>query len=284
MEGFNAGPVTSWNNRFNRASDARSAARARVEGLIPASVITGATRGIGLEFARVFRRYGHDVVLIARSVDELATADQALSSIPGQGRVFTLACDVAADNAVQQIDDGLARFGCYLDTLVNNAAIGLSGGFENYAPDELDRLVAVNVAALTRLTRHALPGMLARGNGGVLPGPHQAAYYASKAYVVSLTEALASEISGRGVRMSVVVPGPVATRFHADMGAEQARYRILIPEIKAERVAMSGYRGFTLGKRVIVPGLINRGLYAALRFLPHPLSVPLTGWLLENPK
>jgi uncharacterized protein len=292
MQGLTAGTAISWNNRHNRDTDERRAARARFEGLNPVTVITGASRGVGLELARIFRRFEHDVVLIARNEIELASAAKDLEQI-GKGRIFKLVCDVTSESALKQIDEELARLGCYLDILVNNAAMGLSGPLEKYQPEKLDQLVALNITALTRLTRHALPDMIARGGGGILniaslggvvPGPYQAAYYASKAYVVSLTEALASEVSGSGVRVSVVAPGPIATRFHANMAAEQARYRLLLPELAADHVARSAYRGFILGQRVIVPGLLYRLFYFSLRMLPHPISVPLTGWLLKNPK
>ena len=133
--------------------------------------------------------------------------------------------------------------------------------------------------------------MLARGRGGVLnvaslggviPGPYQAAYYASKAYVLSLSEALASETSGSGVRVTVIAPGPIATAFHANMGAEAARYRTLLPELSPEHVAASAYRAFTLGQRVVVPGIMYRLFFIALRMLPHASTVRLTGWLLKN--
>ena len=181
--------------------------------------------------------------------------------------------------------------GCYPDILVNNAAMGLSGPFTRQTAEQLDALIALNIAALTRMTRHALPGMIARGQGGIInvasfggyvPGPHQAAYYASKAYVLSLSEAIASETSGLGVRITAIAPGPVATGFHADMHAEQANYRLFLPELSAERIARSGYRAFTLGQRVSVPGLLYRLFFVGLRAMPHPISVPLTGWLLKN--
>jgi uncharacterized protein len=291
MHGLTAGTANSWNNRFNRDSDERRAARAAVEGLKPAAVITGGSRGIGLAFARVFLTWKHTVVIVARNEVELAAAAKSLA--PMGGDVHTLVCDVSAEDAPAKISEGLNRFGCYLDVLVNNAARGISGSFADYSPSEADNLIQLNITALTRLTRWALPAMLARGDGGILniaslggvvPGPYQAAYYASKAYVISLTEALASEVSGKGVRVSAVAPGPVATRFHAGMRADQARYRSLLPEMTADQVARSGYRGFTLGQRVIVPGILYRLFYFWLRVLPHPISVPLTGWLLKNPK
>jgi uncharacterized protein len=291
MHGLTAGTANSWNNRNNRDTDERRAARAKVEGLKPAVVITGGSRGIGLAFARVFLAWKHTVVIVARNEVELAGAAKFLAAAPGQ--LHALVCDVTAKDAPAKISEALARFGCYLDVLVNNAAAGLSGPVVDYPASELDALVDVNIAALTRLTRAALPDMIARGDGGILniaslggavPGPNQAAYYASKAYVISLTEALAAEASGRGVRISVVAPGPVATGFHAAMHADRARYRRLLPELSADQVAGSSYRGFTLGQRVIVPGILYRIFYFSLRLLPHPVSVPLTGWLLKNPK
>ena len=135
--------------------------------------------------------------------------------------------------------------------------------------------------------------MLERRRGGILnvaslgayvPGPHQAAYYASKAYVLSLTEAIATETAGRGVKISVLVPGPVETVFHANMGAEASRYRALLPALTAERVADAGYRGFTFGQRVVAPGLLTRPSLIALKLLPHPISVPLVAWLLKSPQ
>ena len=119
---------------------------------------------------------------------------------------------------------------------------------------------------MTRLTRTALPDMIARQRGGILnvaslgayvPGPNQAAYYASKSYVVSLTEAIASEASGQGVRVSALAPGPVDTRFHHDMGADRSLYRLVLPSMTPDRVARSAYRGFMFGQRVIVPGIFN---------------------------
>ena len=126
--------------------------------------------------------------------------------------------------------------------LVNNAGTGLAGPFLTDAPDDLSHLNAVNIDGLTRLTRAALPDMIARQRGGILnmaslgayvPGPNQAAYYASKSYVLSLTEALASEVSGQGVRVAAMAPGPVNTTFHRDMGAEASFYRLLLPSLTA---------------------------------------------------
>ncbi len=191
------------------------------------------------------------------------------------------------------IDGEIAARGFYLDVLVNNAAIGLSGPFHGQAAADLDRLLALNVTALSRLMQHNLAPMQARQKGGILnvaslggvvPGPNQAAYYASKAYVISLSEAVAAEVSGQGVRVSTLAPGPVNTGFHADMQAEGSPYRLFLPALSPERAARAAYRGFAFGQRLIVPGLLNRAMYAALRVIPHPISVPIVAWLLSSAK
>lgn len=280
-----------WINRRNRDTEVRQHARALVNHLTPAAVITGGSRGIGLAFARVFIGEGHTVLLVARNSDALANAAKALQPT-GTGRVFTLVCDVTSGDAIANIETALTQSGCYLDILINNAAMGASGPFAEASLEDLETLMALNIAALTRLTRHATTGMIARGRGGILniaslggvvPGPYQAAYYASKAYVMSLTEALAAELSGRGVRISVVAPGPVETRFHAAMGADRALYRTLLPGLTPDHVARRSFYWFMLGQRVIVPGLLYQFFYVTLRVMPHPLSVLLTGWLLKNP-
>jgi short-subunit dehydrogenase len=169
--------------------------------------------------------------------------------------------------------------------------MGLAGPFLSHSQAELSRLITLNIEAVTRLTRAALPDMLARQRGGILnvaslgadvPGPNQAAYYASKSYVVSLSEAIASEVSGQGVRVSALLPGPVNTAFHEAMGAETSLYRLLLPAMTADRVARSAYRGFMFGNRVIVPGISNIFFFLALKVLPHAVTVPFVYWLLRR--
>ncbi len=147
-----------------------------------------------------------------------------------------LPLDVTTPDAVAKIEAALAAHGAYADVLVNNAGMGLAGPFHAHPPDDVLRLIDLNVRALSHLTRHFLPGMRVRGRGGILnvaslggyaPGPNQAVYYASKAYVLSLTEAIAAETAGEGVRVCALAPGPVNTMFHARMGAENAFYRLL---------------------------------------------------------
>jgi short-subunit dehydrogenase len=197
--------------------------------------------------------------------------------------------DVTAPDAAATIDRALAHHHAYADTLVNSAGIGLAGPFHAQAPEDVMRLIDVNVRALTALTHHYLDGMRKRGRGGILnlaslggytPGPYQAAYYASKAYVISLTEAIAAETAGEGVRVCALAPGPVTTAWHERAGAGTAFYRYLLPA-SAASVARIGHLGYTLGLRVVVPGLLSPFLALALRIMPHAITVPIVRWLLK---
>jgi uncharacterized protein len=227
-------------------------------------------------------------VLVGRRPDALATAAAAIEKHQGTTPLL-LPLDITAADAILQIEQLLSAHGLHLDVLVNNAGIGLSGAFAEASPAAMDQLMALNMAALTRLTRHFLPGMLARGTGGVLniaslggliPGPFQATYYASKAYVVSLTRAIRAECAGQGVRIAVVAPGPVETQFHAKMGAESANYRQLIPAPSAEFIARVAYRDFRWGRTTIIPGWSWSILASAMAYTPLAVSVPIVRWLL----
>jgi len=284
------GPVAKllqvWRRRYWRADREALAAFA---GLRPFTVVTGGSEGIGLALARRFAAAGHDLLLVARRPEPLGAAANRIRAETG-AEVATAAIDVTARDAIPALEAALAAHGGYADILVNSAGIGLAGRFGEQSPEALAQLIDVNVRALTTLTRHFLSGMRVRGRGGILnlaslggytPGPNQAAYYASKAYVLSLSEAVAAETAGEGVRVCALAPGPVDTSFHARMGASDALYRLLVPPASAEFVARAGYLGFTLGWRVTVPGLINPFLALAMRVMPHRLVIPIVGWLLQ---
>ncbi len=281
-----------WPWRFSSDDDAVRQALADVAGFRPAVVVVGGSRGIGLALARRFLEAGHEIAIVARNAVGLEAAAADLKASTGSD-VVTILCDVSEANALDVITAGLNQGRLYLDVLINNAGMGLAGPFLSHSENDLSRLIALNIETVTRLTRAALPQMVARRRGGILnvaslganiPGPNQAAYYASKSYVVSLTEAVASEISGQGVRVAALLPGPVDTAFHEEMGAERSLYRFILPSMSAERVARSAYRGFLFGNRVIVPGISNLFFFVTLRLLPHTLTVPMIYWLLRQPE
>jgi uncharacterized protein len=258
--------------------------------LQPAVVITGGSRGIGRALAQAYAKQGMCVVVAARDAGALDVAADGIAAL-GYQRPVTVPLDITSDGAAAALLAAVERCGFFVDMLINNAGVGLSGPFVDQEPEALKRLVALNVAAVTDLTRAVMPTMIARGRGtivmmsslgGAVPGPHQAAYYASKSYVLSLSEALAAECFGTGVRISCVLPGPVNTSFHAAMTSETALYRRLLPQMSEEKLTRLIVRNVALGRRVIAPGVLATFSYMALRILPHSLSVPLMAVLLKN--
>lgn len=256
----------------------------------PVTVITGASEGLGLALAREFARAGHGLLLVARGHAALSAAADAIASASGV-RVDVLMADLSTREGCDSVVAALERHGLHGEYLVNNAALGLSGPFAEHEDHEVARLVDLNIRALSDLTARLLPGMIARDRGGVLnvaslagfmPGPFQGAYYASKAYVLSLSEALAQEVAGTNVRVAVVAPGPLATRFHARMGSQHDYYLRFQGVMGVEPVARSAYAGFMRGRRVIVPGVVNWVSAQFLRLAPHTLLVPFAAWLLAR--
>lgn len=269
-------------------NDASSAQPPQTGHSRPAVVITGASEGIGFALAHRFAAAGHAVLMIARRAEPLATAAAEVGRRSGSP-AHALSLDVTAGDAAARIEAELTRLGLHADVLVNNAGVGLGGPFVEQEADRISGLIDLNVRALSLLTRHFLPIMIVRGQGSIInvasiggysPGPWQAAYYASKAYVISLSRALALEVRGTGVRVCVVTPGPVETAFHAHMGADTAPYRRLLPAMSAEAVARATYRGWRLGFRVIQPGLLTPLLSIVMRVTPWLILVPLVALLL----
>jgi len=261
----------------------------RVEPASPAVVITGATQGVGKALAHEFARGGHTLFLVARSEAALAATAQAISKSYDVEVKFA-AADLSMRQGCAGVEEALRRHGLYADMLVNNAAIMTAGFFQDQDPAALRQIVDLNARTVVDLTRAFLPGMIARGRGGVLnvasmegfmPVPYQATYAATKALVLSLTQALAYETMGTGVRVSALAPGAVLTEMHAKAGAEHSRYVQLLPVMSAEDIARIGYRKFMRGRNTIVPGLFNRlGLFLR-RFTPNFLLVPFMGWLFR---
>ena len=278
-----------WRRRLWRPDPTALAA---FEGLRPAFVITGASEGIGLAFARNVMLHGADVLLIARNEACLKAATEGIDKIGRGGRLSYLSLDITETNAVDVLDTKLATMGCYCDVLINNAGSGLAGEFQTHSAADIDALLSLNVMALTRLCRHFLDGQLVRGRGGIInvaslggfsPGPYQAVYYASKGYVISLSEALAAETSGMGVRVMATAPGPVETGFHSKMGAASAFYRIVMPSTSTDAVAARSLLAYRAGIRVLVPSVVDVVAAIVLKLVPHRLTLPLVG-LLARPR
>ena len=280
--------LSRWRRRHWRADPKQLEAFA---GLAPVTVITGASDGIGRAFASRLAAQGHTLLLIARTGPDLEAVAADLRAAHPAATIAVLPLDVTGSHAAALINATLFQLNGYADLLINNAGIGLSGPFAEADEAAVSELLALNVNAATLLARHVLPGMLMRGRGGILfvaslaaytPGPWQAIYYASKAYLLSLAEALAAETAGHGVRICCIAPGPVETRFHEKMGAEHAFYRHLLPSPSPDRVAALSLRAYRRGFRVFVPGLVPATFAFAICLLPHRVTVPIVSFLLRR--
>lgn len=239
-------------------------------------LITGASSGIGRELATLFARDGYALVLVARDLAVLGRIGEELTRVYGVA-VQVIAQDLSRPNAVAEIYHELKRLSIQIDVLINNAGFGTYGAFADADPAiELDML-QLNIAALTQLTRFFLKDMLAKGEGRILnvastaafqPGPLMAVYYASKAYVLSFSEALANELRDSGVTVSTLCPGPTQTGFRRRARMEHSRL-FDWGVMDAATVAAIGYHGLMRGKTVIIPGLKNRLLALIVRFAPR---------------
>ena len=239
-------------------------------------LITGASSGIGLELAKCFAADKSDLILVARNTAALEKLAAELRH-QFQIKVHVLTADLARPESPQKIFDELGRAGQVVDVLVNNAGFGLQGDFLELALDRQMEILQVNQTALTALTGLFLPGMMARNRGGILnvgsiaafqPGPGMAIYFASKAYVQSFSEALASELSETQVAVSVLCPGPTSTNFGKVARGSKVRRRKL-PGMMAIDVARMGHKKFRQRRVVIIPGLGNKLSVFMVRFIPR---------------
>ena len=241
----------------------------------PLALVTGASAGIGLELARILAREGHDLVLVARREQQLADLAEELEKRFGATSLVA-AVDLAASDAADQVVQSLG--GRAVDVLVNNAGFGGLGGFATRGREDDLRMVAVNVVALTELTKVLLPGMVARGRGRILnvastaafqPGPFMAVYYATKAYVLSLSQALAEELTGSGVTVTCLCPGPTESEFHAVAGTDAQPLTATPLTMSASAVAEAGYRAMMRGKMIEIPGVHNKIGAQSVRLAPR---------------
>lgn len=248
-------------------------------------LITGASSGIGWELARLFAADQSNLVLTARSEARLEQLAAELRREYGV-QVRVLAQDLADPGAPAAIFDRLQAEGVQVDVLVNNAGFGGVGRFAELPLARQMEMIQVNVAAVTHLTRLFLPPMLERGSGGILivastaafqPGPYQAVYFATKAFDLFLTEALAEELRGTNIVVSCLAPGATATGFMAAAGAEKALLSRRLMDVQT--VARAGYRGFRAGKLLVIPGFTNKLGTLAVRVLPRRMIRKFVKWI-----
>jgi uncharacterized protein len=261
-----------------------------------AALVTGASGGIGLELARLFAADGHDLVLVARDEAKLRRVGEELAREHGV-RFHVVAADLADPAAPEAVFRAVREAGVEVEALVNNAGFGLYGPFAQTGAEPATALsrelemIQVNVTALTHLTKLFLPGMVARGHGRVMnvastaafqPGPLMAVYYASKAFVLSFSEALSVELAGTGVVVSCLCPGATRTDFQKAAAMEDSRLFRGGHVMDAATVARAGYRGLLAGKPLVVPGAVNKAMAQGTRFIPRSFAARLAKMAQER--
>ena len=263
------------------------------EGKKRCTLITGATGGIGKAFAELLAAKGHEhLFLVARNGDELNRI-VGVETARHQVSVHTLSLDLGRHDAGELIAGELTARGLCPEVIINNAGFGLAGRADSLPLEEQIAMIDVNIRALSDLTLRFLPGMVKRGKGGVInvssvaafmPGPYMASYYASKAYVLSFTQALAREVKGSGVTITALCPGPVSTGFQDRAALDTSRlvYRLSRPQ-SASEVAAAGWSGFCDGKTVVYPRASDMVMAWAGKLLPGAAMMPLIE-IFQKPK
>ena len=252
----------------------------------PVALVTGASSGIGLDLAKVFAQGGHDLVLVARNEEALrAVAAECEKSAV---KAHVLAKDLNNPKSAQEIFDELAARGVAVEVLVNNAGFGTHGPFVQTDLNQEVGMIQVNIIALIQLTRLLLPRMMERKSGkimnvgsvaGFVPGPYMSVYYATKAFVLSHSVALAHELRGSGVIVSALCPGPTKTDFQRRAKIAESRMFKKPRSMSSMDVAKAGYEGLMKGKLIVVPGLSNKLIGVAAKLSPRTIQARVTGEL-----
>lgn len=253
----------------------------------PRALVTGASSGIGEALAEELARQGHDLILVARRAEPMEELAARLRAEFGSD-VLVDPRDLLDRDAAVQLHES---YGDRVDVLVNNAGFGLNGAFEVLSLERQTEMIELNVTALTRLSRLFLPGMLARGRGRILnvastaafqPGPFMNVYYATKAYVLFFSEALAEECRGRGVTVTALCPGPTKSGFQATADLHGSRILASVKLMDVKTVARVGVDGLLKGRVVVIPGLMHQVLALGARLGPKPLVARLSRFLTEK--
>jgi short-subunit dehydrogenase len=246
-------------------------------------LITGASSGIGRELARFFARDGFALVLVSRSAERLAPVVGELRDAYGAS-VTTIPADLGKPGEIERLLSTLAASDIRVDVLVNNAGFGGAGRFAETALDRERDMIALNVEAVVTLTKRLLPAMLENRRGRILnvastaafqPGPFQAVYFATKAFVLSFSEAIAEELRDTGVTVTTLCPGPTETGFAARAGFRSSP--MMGARMDARSVAEVAYTATLRGERMVVPGVVNKVHAQAVRLTPRRLLARLAG-------
>lgn len=257
---------------------------------MPVTLITGASGGLGADFARLAAADGNDLVLVARSKDALEALAAELRGARGV-RTEVIAEDLSDPASIPRLVGALAEKNIAVDALVNNAGFGNLDAFASTDPETIRGMLRLNVEAATMLARALLPGMLARGRGRILnvastaaflPGPLMAVYYASKAYVLHWSLALSDEARGTGVTVTCLCPGPTRTGFQKSAKMNRSAMFTSLSVMASAEVARIGYRAMLAGRPLATAGMRNRVAVFLIRFLPRMAAAGIARRLQES--
>jgi short-subunit dehydrogenase len=252
-------------------------------------LITGASSGIGLSFAELFAQKGYSLVLTARNEAKLMETAAQLQTKYNVS-VKTLAQDLSLPQAPSLLVNELDKQNITIDILINNAGFAAYGPFTETKWEEEQDMIQVNITALTELTKRLLPGMVSRNRGRILnvastaafqPGPLMAIYYATKAYVLSFSEALSYELRQTNITVTALAPGATATNFESRANLGESRL-FKSGTMTADEVARSGYNALMAGKRLVIPGTKNKLLASAIRFLPRKTVLKIVHYVQDK--
>lgn len=254
------------------------------------ALITGGSSGIGQELAKIHARNGGDLVLVARRKDRLETFKDYLKKKYPEVEVTTIVQDLSENGAAQKVYDAVKDSGIQVDYLINNAGYGGHDFFHERAWEKHEAMIQVNIMALTHLTRIFLDDMTKRRHGKILniastagfaPGPLQAVYYATKAYVISFSEAIANELKDYNISVTVLCPGATDTEFFVVADTEET-LAFKRPMASPVDVAEKGYSGMMSGKVVVIPGFLDKILIFLARFAPKSLIRKISRIMMEK--
>lgn len=256
---------------------------ARKSGGGQTALITGASAGIGVDLAECFAKDGYDLIVVARTQPALREVADRIARTHGV-TVTAIPCDLGAPGGGKTLAQEIAQRGLTVDVLVNNAGFGQTGAFHTTPIEPQLGMVDLNVRAVVELSHIYLKDMLLRKRGGILnvastaafqPGPLMSVYYASKAFVLSFTEALWEEARGTGVHISCLCPGPTVSQFHGRAGTDKTRLSKAAKPMASMPVAQLGYNAFQRNRRVAVAGVMNKVLIGFVRLAPRRLLLPV---------
>ncbi len=256
-------------------------------------LITGASSGIGYEFAKIYAKKGYNLVITARRKNNLDRIKQELESFDTSICVDIIVLDLSKQNSAKELYEVVKQRGILIDTLINNAGFGVYGNFiETDIEKEID-MIELNIKSLVVLTKLFLKDMVSRNNGTIInvastaafqPGPLMSVYYASKSFVLSFTEAIRNEVRDTNVNISVLCPGPTDTEFEKSASLEESSLFTKLKVMKPEKVAIIGYKGINRNKSVIIPGILNNILITFNKIIPRVLVINIVRKLQESKK